>query len=65
MEPSRKKVTTLLAVDKALSQLAATDAQQGRIVETEVVGISTATVKRDWNIARDWLYRERRKGSAS
>jgi RNA polymerase sigma factor (TIGR02999 family) len=60
----------LLAVDEALTRLAAHDAQQSRIVElrffgglsveetAEVLTISTATVKRDWNVARAWLYRE-------
>jgi RNA polymerase sigma factor (TIGR02999 family) len=59
----------VLAIDEALSRLAAIDAQQARIVElryfggltieetAEVVGISPATVKREWAMARAWLKR--------
>jgi RNA polymerase sigma factor (TIGR02999 family) len=65
----------VLAVDGALSRLALLDAQQARVVElryfgglsiretSEVLGISEATVKRDWATARAWLHRE--IGSAS
>jgi RNA polymerase sigma factor (TIGR02999 family) len=57
----------LLAVDQALDRLAALDAQQARIVElryfgglsveetAEALGISPATVKRDWSVARAFL----------
>jgi RNA polymerase sigma factor (TIGR02999 family) len=57
-------------LDRALSRLEAFDPQQGRVVElryfggmtieetAEVLGISTATVKREWAVARAWLYRE-------
>jgi RNA polymerase sigma factor (TIGR02999 family) len=60
----------VLALDGALERLAALDAQQERIVElryfggltldetAEVIGISTATVKREWAIARAWLRAE-------
>ena len=59
----------VVALDKALNELSEMDAQQGRIVElrffggltiedtSEVLGISPATVKRDWVTARAWLYR--------
>ncbi len=59
----------VVALDKALDELSEMDAQQGRIVElrffggltiedtSEVLGISPATVKRDWVTARAWLYR--------
>ncbi len=59
----------VVALDKALNELSDLDAQQGRIVElrffggltiedtSEVLGISPATVKRDWVTARAWLYR--------
>jgi RNA polymerase sigma factor (TIGR02999 family) len=58
------------ALDEALERLAEIDEQQSRIVElryfsgltveetAEVLGISTATVKRDWSMARAWLHRE-------
>lgn len=60
----------LLALDDALRGLERVDPQQHRIVElryfgglsieetAEVLGISPATVKRDWRIARAWLHRE-------
>ena len=60
----------LLALDKALEELAAFDPQQCRIVEAkffgglsieetaEVIGISPATVKREWALAKAWLFRE-------
>jgi RNA polymerase sigma factor (TIGR02999 family) len=59
----------VVALDRALQELSEMDAQQGRIVElrffagltiedtSEVLGISPATVKRDWTTARAWLYR--------
>ncbi len=60
----------LVALDDALKALAALDARQSRIVElrffgglsTEetaaVLGISSATVKRDWATAKVWLHHE-------
>lgn len=60
----------LVALDDALTRLAGMDPQQSRIIElrffaglsieetAEVLGISPATVKRDWAMARAWLFRE-------
>lgn len=60
----------LLALDEALTNLENLDAQQSRIVElrffggltveeaAEVLGISPATVKREWSTAKLWLLRE-------
>jgi RNA polymerase sigma factor (TIGR02999 family) len=60
----------LLALDDALNQLASIDERQGKIVEmkffgglsapeiSEVLGISRATVDRDWATARVWLHRQ-------
>ena len=60
----------LLALDEALASLAALDARQARVVElrffggltveetAEATGVSPATVKRDWTLARAWLKRE-------
>ena len=60
----------LLALDRALEQLATFDPQQCRIVEAkffgglsieetaEVIGVSPATVKREWSLAKAWLFRE-------
>ena len=58
------------ALDEALTRLSKIDEQQSRIVElrffsgltveetAEVLGISPATVKRDWSMAKAWLHRE-------
>lgn len=60
----------LILLDEALNKLASEDEQEARIVElryfsgltveetAEVLGISTMTVKRDWNAAKAWLKRE-------
>jgi RNA polymerase sigma factor (TIGR02999 family) len=67
---SEKKNWEILALDDALKTLAKVDPQQARIVELRffaglsieetatVVGVSPATVKRDWVSARAWLHRE-------
>jgi RNA polymerase sigma factor (TIGR02999 family) len=60
----------VLALHEALERLAALDPDQARLVElryfvgmtieetAEALGISPATVKREWAIARAWLRRE-------
>jgi RNA polymerase sigma-70 factor (ECF subfamily) len=60
----------LLALDDSLTKLAKLDPQQARVVElryftglnieetAEALGISPATVKREWAMARAWLKRE-------
>ena len=67
----------VVALDDALKHLAKIDPQQSRVVElrffaglsiedaSEVMGISTSTVTRDWNTARVWLYRELDRGTPS
>jgi RNA polymerase sigma factor (sigma-70 family) len=62
-------------LDVALEDLARLEPRHARIVElrffggltieetAEVVGVSPATVKRDWMIARAWLYRELQEGA--
>ena len=67
--------TDVVALDDALTGLAKLDEQQGRIVElrffgglateeiAKVLGISSSTVKRDWNVAKAWLTRQMRKGA--
>ncbi len=62
-------VDTVLAVDEALTRLAALDARQAQIAElkffggldvpeiAEVIGASAATVKRQWAEAKGTLYR--------
>jgi RNA polymerase sigma factor (TIGR02999 family) len=58
----------LLAIDTALNELTAMDPRKGQVVElrffgglsvketSEVLQISERTVKREWNMARAWLY---------
>jgi len=65
----------LVALDEALLGLAKLDERQSRLVElrffgglsieetSQVLGVSTPTVKRDWASARAWLYRELNRGS--
>jgi RNA polymerase sigma factor (sigma-70 family) len=60
----------LLALDEALTRLGEKDPRQCAVVEmryfggltdeevAEVLGLSAATVKRDWRVARLWLRRE-------
>jgi len=62
----------LIALDDALKELHNINARQAQIVEmryfaglsveetAEALGISPATVKRDWLVARAWLHRELR-----
>jgi RNA polymerase sigma factor (TIGR02999 family) len=63
-----KREVDLSALDDALTLLATLDARQANIVEmrffsglsidetSHVLGISPATVKREWATARTWLY---------
>jgi RNA polymerase sigma factor (TIGR02999 family) len=63
----------LVALDDALKALAAMSEQQSRLVElrffggltieetAEVLGVSHATVERDWAVSRAWLRREIRR----
>jgi RNA polymerase sigma-70 factor, ECF subfamily len=59
----------LLALDEALERLAAQDPRKSRIVElryfgglnaeetAELLKLSLRTVKREWRLAKAWLYR--------
>jgi RNA polymerase sigma factor (TIGR02999 family) len=59
----------VLELDRALTDLGTIDADQSRIVElrfyggltieetAEVMGVSMATIKREWALAKSWLYR--------
>jgi RNA polymerase sigma factor (TIGR02999 family) len=67
---SRERSADVLAVDESLTKLFALDPEQARITElrffggltveetAEVIGISPATVKREWRMAKAWLTRE-------
>jgi RNA polymerase sigma-70 factor (ECF subfamily) len=65
-----RQADALLALDQALDRLSKYDARLSKVVEmrffvgmteeeiAEVLQISSKTVKRDWQFARDWLYGE-------
>jgi RNA polymerase sigma factor (TIGR02999 family) len=64
----------LLELDRALSRLEAADPQLARTVECRIfggltieetadaLGVSPATIKRSWNLARAWLHQEMTTG---
>lgn len=67
-----KQTTDVLVLDDALNRFKEIDERASRIVELRffggltleetatVLGVSAATVKRDWNVAKAWLSRELR-----
>ena len=67
---SQQRAADVVALDDALKRLAEIDRQQSRIVElkffggltieetAEVLGLSPATIKREWSTAKAWLYHE-------
>ncbi len=69
-----QRAVDVVALDDALERLATVDPQQSRVVElrffvglsveetAEALGISPATVKRDWATAKLWLYNELKAG---
>jgi RNA polymerase sigma factor (sigma-70 family) len=72
--PPQRMTVDVVALDDALNALSQRDTQQVRVVElryfggltveetAEVLDVSAATVKRDWNMAKAWLSREMRRG---
>jgi len=70
LEISTERGADLVALDEALSLLAALDARQASVVElrffgglsveetAEVLKVSPGTVRRDWRMAKAWLHRE-------
>lgn len=64
---ANEKSIDLIALDEALNRLAKMNARQARVVElryfsglsndetAEILGVSNATVRNDWNIAKAWL----------
>ena len=75
-EPSVSTID-VLALDTALGELERLDADLGRLVElrffggmtieqtAEVLGLSPATVKREWAVAKGWLHRALRPAAAT
>src|SRR5690606_13439215 len=65
-----ERTAEVVALDEALVRLATLDPRQGEVVElryfvgltipetADVLGLSPATVKREWTAARAWLHRE-------
>lgn len=65
---SEEKAEELLALDEALTRLEKLNERHGKVVEcryfagynieetAEILGVSPATVKRDWISSRAWLY---------
>lgn len=70
---SEERSKELMLLDRALTQLTEEHPRQSQIVDlrffggltveeiAEILKISPKTVKRDWSVARAWLYREIRK----
>lgn len=68
IDVSGDRSAELVALDEALDRLAELDPQKSRIVElrffgglsveetAEVIGVSAPTVKRQWRMAKAWLY---------
>jgi len=67
-----RQAVSAISLNEALQDLEVLDARQAQIVElrffggltvpetAEILGISPATVKREWNVAKLWLEREMR-----
>ena len=67
--PDLEKID-LIALDEALNSLAELDLRQSRVIElrffgglsleetAETLHVSVGTVRRDWSLARAWLFRE-------
>jgi RNA polymerase sigma-70 factor, ECF subfamily len=70
----KSRSADVIALDDALTVLGRIDEQQSRIAElrffggltteetAQVLGISPATVKRDWSVAKAWLSRQMKRG---
>ena len=67
---SQTPIVDVLALDGALDALSSRDARQCRVVElrffaglsidetAEAIGVSAATVEREWAMAKAWLHRQ-------
>jgi len=68
------RAVDLVALEEALTSLEARDARKSRIVELRfygglsieetaaVLGVSPRTIKREWRLAKAWLYHELTQG---
>ena len=75
-EASQQRSADVVALDDALKTLETLDQRQSQVIElrffgglsleetAEVIKVSVGTVRRDWSLARAWLFREiHRKGN--
>jgi RNA polymerase sigma-70 factor, ECF subfamily len=72
---SAEKLEEVVALDEALRGLESSHPRQGKVVElryfgglsmeqiASLLGVSERSVKRDWSLARIWLFRELEQGS--
>lgn len=70
---TEEEAQELIDLDEALTRLESFAERQSKVIElrffcgfsieetADIMSISPATVKRDWNMARSWLYREIKK----
>lgn len=70
LDAAAERDADLVSLDDALTDLAAIDPQQSRVIElryfggltieetAEALGVSDTTVEREWRLARAWLRRE-------
>ena len=73
---SAEKLNEVAALDAVLSNLESQKPRQGKVVElryfgglsveqiASLLGVSARSVKRDWSLARIWLFRELGQGAA-
>jgi RNA polymerase sigma factor (sigma-70 family) len=74
---AKEPAADVVALDDALTTLAAIDERKSQVVEmryfgglsieetAEALGVSVRTVKRDWTMAKLWLLRELKKSERS
>jgi RNA polymerase sigma factor (TIGR02999 family) len=67
---AHSRIEEMIAIDQALSRLEQWDARQSQVVELRIfggltedeisrlLGVTSRTVKRDWQMAKAWLYGE-------
>ena len=75
--PVELRPIEIIELDECLGRLSKLDSRQAQIVEmrffgglaveevAQQLGISTKTVKRDWQVARAWLHRELRRANGT
>ena len=73
---TEEKADEIVALDEALEQLEKLNERQARVIECRyfagynieetaaILDISPATVKRDWTIAKAWLFNQMRQSNS-